>query len=202
MADILITDLTNGNITTGLDGQYEWTGTGIFDKLIVAVNQNIKVQFDNGRIKDNTYAEVYLGSMQSVIEQSMKFLLEEKKVEAEIGMLESQKAMIQAQTVEISPNAIKTRAVQDAQIAQLTAEKDYTIAKEEVMEQSRIDNLALETLKAQMQNLATVGAGGLTPSTNDFGAANSLRSALYERARGVALPAITFTAGTTYVKAT
>lgn len=202
MADILITDLTNGKITSGTDGQYEWSGSGVFDKLIIAVNQNIKIQYDNGRIKDDKYADVYLGSMQSVIEQSVKFLLEEKKIEAEIGMLEAQKIMIGAQTAEIAPNATKTRQVQDAQIAQLKAEKDYTVAKEEVMEQSRIDNLALEALKAQMQNLATVGAGGLTPSTNDFAAANSLRSAIYERARGVDLPEVTFLAGASYVKAT
>ena len=90
MADIVITDLTNGNITTNTDSEYVWTGTGIFDKLIEAVNSNIKIQFDEGRIKDSDYANVYLGSMQSVIAQSMQYLLQEKVVEADIALKEKQ----------------------------------------------------------------------------------------------------------------
>ena len=74
------------------------------------------------------------------------------------------------------------------------------------MELSRVDNLLLETLKAQMNNLSTVGVGGLTPSTTDFAAANSLRNAAYVRAQGGvspgALPGISFTSGSSYIKAT
>jgi hypothetical protein len=90
MADIVIEDLTSGNITTNTDGDYEWTGTGVFDKLISAVNQNIKVQFDSGRLTSETYGEVYLGSMQSVISQSMQFLLQEKVQEAQIELIARQ----------------------------------------------------------------------------------------------------------------
>ena len=84
--DILISDLTDGTVEE-IDSKYVWVGDGIFDKLIGAVNGNIAAQFDNGRIKDAEYAQVYLGSMQSVVAQSMQFLLQEKQVEAEVNEL-------------------------------------------------------------------------------------------------------------------
>ena len=83
MADILISDISNGSISTGADNKYIWTGSGIFDKLMIAVNGNIKVQFDNGHINTADYANVYLGALQSAIQSSMDFLLKEKLVVAQ-----------------------------------------------------------------------------------------------------------------------
>lgn len=83
----------------------------------------------------------------------------------------------------------------------LANEGAYTQARTTVVKESRIDNLALETLKAQQAKLATIGAGGLTPSTNDFANETNLISALYGRARNTALPSITFSTPTSYAKA-
>ncbi len=107
-----------------------------------------------------------------------------------------------------SYEALKRAALIDAQIASegakklnIEAETEYTGTKKTVTEESRIDNLVIEATKAQLQHLATVGAGGLIPSTQDFNAANSLRTAVYARALGNQLPVVTFTPGTTYTKA-
>jgi hypothetical protein len=89
MADILITDLTDGV----LDGNNDWSGSGVFDKLIEAVNKNIEGQYNKGRISGSDYANVYLGSMQSVLAQSMEFLLREKLVEAQIQDTEASVAL-------------------------------------------------------------------------------------------------------------
>ena len=121
---------------------------------------------------------------------------------ANISMVTEQKNMIVAQTNEIPANASKQRDVQDAQIAQINAEASYTFEKENVTRESRLDNLLIETLKAQQTQLATVGAGGLVPSTNDFAAANNLRQQTYNRARNIDLSSVTFLAGTNYTKAT
>jgi len=85
MADILLSDLTNGSITT-VDDEYVWTGTGVFDKLMEAVNSNIKVEYDNGRIVGQEYATVYLGAIQSVIAQSVQYTLTEQATEAQIEL--------------------------------------------------------------------------------------------------------------------
>ena len=144
-----------------------------------------------------------IDSQKSLLDQQKLTEVQKTITETNQGVLVADQAlMIVAQTAEIAPNAAKQRAVQDAQIAQVTAETSYTSAKEATMVESRIDNLVIEDLKAQMQQIATVGAGGLVPDTHDFSSANSLREALYKRAKGEVLPNITFTASTTYTKAT
>ena len=81
--EINFSDLTKGKIVTeGTDLQ--WKGTGVFDKLMEAVNKNIKIQYDEGKIKGTDYANVYLGSLQTVLQQSIEFILREKLVEAQI----------------------------------------------------------------------------------------------------------------------
>lgn len=60
------------------------SGTGIFDKLMVAVNTNIDLQFQQNRITGNDYANVYLGSIQSAMSQSMQFVLQEQLAEAQV----------------------------------------------------------------------------------------------------------------------
>lgn len=76
---ISINELTDGSIVSDV-----WVGTGIFDVLIAAVNENIKIQYDQGRITGSDYANVYLASMQAVIAQSMQFLLERKGKEVQV----------------------------------------------------------------------------------------------------------------------
>lgn len=94
MADITLTNLTDGS----LDSSNEWTGTGVFDKLIEAVNKNIEGQYNKGRINGNDYANVYLGSMQSVIAQSVQFLLQENLVTAQTATEASKKLLVERQT--------------------------------------------------------------------------------------------------------
>lgn len=98
---IPLTDLTNGSVITNADGKPEWSGTGVFDTLMKAVNSNIAVQYDNGRIKDADYAQVYLGSMQASIAAAIQFLLAEGKAGAEAA--------------EVAENAAKQREVLQAQ---------------------------------------------------------------------------------------
>jgi mannose-1-phosphate guanylyltransferase len=83
MTDIAITDLTSGS----LDDNNDWSGTGVFDKLIEAVNKNIEGQYNKGRISGSDYANVYLGSMQSVLTQSIAYVLQEKLTEEELKVL-------------------------------------------------------------------------------------------------------------------
>ena len=72
MANIDINDITNSN------------GDGVFDKLMAAVNAQIESQYLNNRITGADYAQVYLGSMQSVLQQSVQYVLQEQLTEAQI----------------------------------------------------------------------------------------------------------------------
>ncbi len=83
--EINLSDLTNGTIIN-----QEWSGSGVFDQLMAAVNKNIEVQFNKGRITGHNYAEVYLGGIQAVLQQSVEFLLRKDLTEAQIDIAKQQ----------------------------------------------------------------------------------------------------------------
>lgn len=98
MSDVITIDrFTDGSIIQNADNQYEWTGTGVFDTIMKAVNGNIKVEFDNGRITTNDYATVYLGALQTAIQQAMQFILTQPTVEKDLKMKEEQTKLYQRQ---------------------------------------------------------------------------------------------------------
>jgi hypothetical protein len=59
-------------------------GTGVFDKLMVAINSNITIQYTENRLTGSEYATVYLGSIQAAMAQAIQFVLQEQLSEAQI----------------------------------------------------------------------------------------------------------------------
>lgn len=70
-----INDFSNGSIDNSNPQEPKWEGTGVFDIIMKAANENIKIQNQTSRITGAEYAEVYLGTMQTAISESMRFLL-------------------------------------------------------------------------------------------------------------------------------
>ena len=175
-----------------------------FPIVMAAVSNYMVTEYNEGRLRDVNYATVQAQAIQSAIQTTLTLTMQSDNQKNQAELVAAQRDLTLAQVAEIAPNAAKQRAVQDAQIAQVNAETQYTNSKKTTMEQARIDNLLIEAEKAQMQQLATVGAGGLVPSTNDFDAGNKTRQAVYDRARSGdnTLPVISFSAGTNYTKAT
>ena len=90
-------DFSNGSIDDTNPIEPVWEGTGVFDELMKAINGNIQVQYDSGRIKGSEYATVYLGSIQAAISEAMKFLLNKDQI---IKDLELKQAQIEATEVD------------------------------------------------------------------------------------------------------
>ena len=93
-----INDFSNGQIDTTNKQDLKWEGTGIFDVIIKAANENIKIQHKTSRITGAEYAEVYLGTMQTAISEAMKFVLQKNNLikdeelkQANIDLLNRQK---------------------------------------------------------------------------------------------------------------
>jgi hypothetical protein len=101
------TDLTQGSaLTTSAD--YVVTGTGIFDDLMEAVNIHLDAQFQLGRITGADYATVYLGAMQSALQNSASFTLGKEKTNAESTLIAQKEITEYAQTqqtTKVAPNA-------------------------------------------------------------------------------------------------
>ena len=70
-----INDFSNGSIDNSNPQDPKWEGTGVFDIIMKAANENIKIQNQASRITGAEYAEVYLGTMQTAISEAMKFIL-------------------------------------------------------------------------------------------------------------------------------
>ena len=77
MPTIAITEITEGKLT----------GTGVFDKLMAAVTAHLNDQYSKGRITGAEFASVYLGAVQSAMQQSVSFVLGEQQAELALTQL-------------------------------------------------------------------------------------------------------------------
>jgi hypothetical protein len=163
--------------------------------IIDDFKENYKAIVEETTGTDSAYGKL-LSTLTTIFDDSNMTQRDKTAVITEVA------AQLSTQAISSSVNGAIELTMTSARIALLNAQKDYEVSKKNVTEQSRIDNLLIEASKAQEQKLATVGAGGLTPSVNDFKASNDLRGAIYQRAKSPdeTLPDITFEAGTAYVK--
>ena len=96
-----ISELTNGTtVVREVDGlnTYTWQGSAVFDVLVHMVNENLKIQYDEGRIKATDYAQAYIGGLQTCLTESMKYILQKDNLikdedlkQANIDLLNRQK---------------------------------------------------------------------------------------------------------------
>ena len=129
-------DFSNGVVDHTNPALPEWSGSGVFDKLMHAINGNILVQYESGRIKGPEYAQVYLGSMQTAVVEAMKFMLTKDQIAKDLDLKAAQIAAIATE------NSIKT-----AQSAKDLLLKD----KELLVKQAQITKLADDQLTASKQ---------------------------------------------------
>ena len=96
-----LAELTNGTtVVKEVDGlnTHTWEGTAIFDVLVRIVNENLKIQYDEGRIKATDYAQAYIGGLQTCVTESMKYIMQKDNLikdealkQANIDLLNRQK---------------------------------------------------------------------------------------------------------------
>lgn len=140
--DILIEDITTGVVT----------GTGVFDKLMIAVKAHIQEEYSENRIKGADYANVYLGAIQSVLSQSMQFVLQEKQTEAQVDMT-------LAQTSELVLNGAKDRELKDSQI--IGSGYDNQVKEQQVLESKYKVEELLPAELLQLQKQVDVAERGM-----------------------------------------
>lgn len=155
--DILLTDLTDGTLD----------GNGVFDKLMIAVNTHIEDQHSKGRLDGTDYAEVYLGSMQTVIAQSMQFIMNEKMQEANIDMalakiiteekqqglvdqqlikMQKEVDLMEMQEIEIAAGTARENALNTAKISQVTAATDDQVYVTANMRPAEVEKVVKENV--------------------------------------------------------
>lgn len=124
--DIIVDDITNTE------------STGIFDKLMEAVNSNIEKQYLENRITGSDYANVYLSSIQAVLQQSVQYVLTEQLTEAQIDGI-------------AADNLLKAKQLEIAEQDLLIKEQELLIRAEELALKITESNRLRDTTEAELE---------------------------------------------------
>ncbi len=111
-----INDFSNGSIDNSNPQDPKWEGTGVFDIIMKAANENIKIQNQASRITGAEYAEVYLGTMQTAISEAMKFLLNKDQSTKDLEVKQANIDAIEFDTLIKQEQSAKDLALKQTQI--------------------------------------------------------------------------------------
>lgn len=146
--EITITDLTQGTLQ----------GEGVFDQLMRAGKAHLEEEFRSRRIQGPEYATVYLGMIQTTMDQAIRFLLEHRQAGLQADLIaeqvESEGINQELLNVRVI-NAGKEGEVLDGQKCKLDAEFD-------LLQEQRLKTVAETALLGQKmatEKAQTVGAG-------------------------------------------
>ena len=220
-----INNFSNGQIDTTNPQDPKWEGTGVFDVIIKAANENIKIQHKTSRITGAEYAEVYLGTMQSAISEAMKFILNKKTIEkgleaqdvsiaiSEVQLaentekwalqrkvLENQLAMSNIDVAYKEPNVLRDLEIRDKQIESATADIAFNESKKIIMEQTRKDNIRSKAAEQFGEFIKYLSAANVVPGANDFVNMRALINAMNDGIANADVSATITTSGADYVK--
>ncbi len=169
-----IADFSNGQIDNTNSQDPKWEGTGIFDIIIKAANENIKIQNQTSRITGAEYAEVYLGTMQSAISEAMKFVLQNYTLAKELELKQAQIAKINAEIDLVNAQLATIREQQAKDLEVKQANIDLLNRQREGFD----DNKYQKLFEAQMSAWALMFSSGLL-TTQPSIISNDSASSLY-----------------------
>lgn len=161
MTTVTVNDLTSGTVD----------GTGVFDVMLQSVKAHIQQEYAAGRIKGTEYAQVYLGSMQTVMQSALQFVLTKDKTQYEIELLQQQvlteqqkRLQIEAEIDLINAQIAKTnseKALVDSQVT--AANKQLLLIDEQIItEQKKHAQMDAETVLTNNRADLTVSEKALT----------------------------------------
>ena len=217
--------LSNGAINSVDASNVYWDGDGVLDKMLKVINSNIKIQYDEGRLKGTEYAEVYLGAMQSALSESIKFLLNKDLIEKQIEGMDVKTAIDEVQLAENSEkwaiqkqvlenqlemsnvdvaykeqSLLKDLEIRDKQIESANADVAFNESKKTIMEQTRKDNIRSKAAEQSAEFMKYISAANVVPGPTDFA---NMRGLITAMNTGIANPdaiATLNTSGADYVK--
>lgn len=144
-----IAPISNEDLTTKVVN-----GTGIFDELMTAAHAHLDQEWGKQRITGTQYAEVYLGQMTAVLQQSVAFLVQRDAIYLNNLLTQAQIELAEKQL----EKADKELALLDKQIELIEAQIASQEANNTLIAQK------VKTEKAQIQDIvdgeAVVGVTG------------------------------------------
>lgn len=159
----MTTIIDTTNITDGT-----LTGTGSFDLLMQSVKAHIEYEYNAGRIVGTDYANVYLGTIQTVLGQAIQFELSKASAAAQTDLVLEQILTQEQQTI-LATNAVAvSTATIQANIDLAEANTDVT------QEQVNTQIAQTSMLGAQETKLTTVDTSLVNKQIDNISAQLSL----------------------------
>jgi hypothetical protein len=125
-------------------------GSGIFDQIMATVSAHIEGQYSKGIIGQSEVAQVYIAAIQTVLPQSLQFLLNQDQtywasrlvqIQAQNAYLERARLVAEVETAKLL--AFRTQAeAYAAQVAALTAQMTYANSKLQLVKTLQDINLS------------------------------------------------------------
>lgn len=148
-------------------------GLGAFDVLMRANKAHLEAEFQKNRIKGAEYATVYLGSLESVLNAALQFLLQKDKAALEAQLIEQQILLAEVEVVKANAqvlqiqsqtelvkqqtiNALAELAIIQANALKIPAEIAQLEAQTRLTDQQKV-NLVAESLNIPKQGLVLDG---------------------------------------------
>jgi hypothetical protein len=189
-----IAPISNEDLTTKVVN-----GTGIFDELMTAAHAHLDQEWGKQRITGTQYAEVYLGQMTAVLQQSVSFLVQRDaiylnnlltqaqidKANKELALLDKQIELIEAQIASQEANntliaqKVKTEKAQIQDIVDGEAVVGVTGAQTALYKQQKegfirdAEQKALKIISDTWITRKTVDDGTPLPTGFDTGAVDA-----------------------------
>ena len=148
MTVITVNDLTQANLD----------GTGVFDVLMRANKAHLEAEFNKGRIRGPEYSTVYLGSLESVMNAAVQFLLQKDQAALQAQLVAKQIEKLDKEIDLVAEQTLNARAERDV----LLAQKCKLDAEFDVLLQSKLKTAAEVTLlgqKTQTEKAQTMAIG-------------------------------------------
>ena len=144
MALVPLTELTEASLSGG----------GAFDVLMRASKEHLESEFKAGRIKGSDYSNVYLGSLNQVMQAALTFVLQKQKTDLEAQLLEKQIALANQQRI----NAEVEMEVLQQQVCKLKAE--YDLLREQNQKSAAETALLAQKVVTEKAQTLSVGVDG------------------------------------------
>lgn len=167
-----MTDIQLDHITTG-----ETTGNGAFDALMRSVRVHLEEEYKSQRIRGTEYSQVYLQSLNAVLQQSIQFVLTEQQASAQAALTEAQASIAEEQLLLIQEQVLqakhqttliqeqvvgqqKANAIADQQLLNLQAQYPTIVKQEDQLDaqilltEAQKENTTQQTLLAEQKTLA------------------------------------------------
>jgi len=191
MANIDVSHLTSAATLAGLsvDKKGVVTGSGVFDNLMEAVNVHLDAQYNSGRLTGKDYASVYLGALQSTIQQSISFILGEQAADKQAELLAKQVATEDKKAADVASTTTVRNAQSINDTALKTAQTNVAInqAASEIKKALNIvEDTAVKTAQAALmakQTLTEVNKATDVGSTTSVRNAQSTKDSLVKTAQ-------------------